>query len=303
MDTFLTLLPRECTRYVHNVVVITDTIEETLIIATDTVYINRCPSPAIGEFTVGVIKEGEHSGDTMKVSFASGNLQYHTSTKKFRFASHQYDYIGEDNANFSDTYTGWIDLFYYSTTESPYGLSTPTGYELTFLDWGTAFIGTDVPDTWRTLSYEELVYLFHTRKNAAKLFGLGTVNGVSGLILLPDNWTLPAGITFNPSLENGLELEYGRYHNKTNDNYTHNTYTAEQWQTMEYNGAVFLPVTLYSLYEYVWYENAGYYWMSDYNYSRKYVYCIYFASKYLQISRGDSAHMRKGYAVRLVKDL
>lgn len=59
-----------------------------------------------GEFSVSATK---------KVHFSQGNLQYQASTKTWRFAEHQYDYIGSANSQISSSYTGWIDLFGYGT--------------------------------------------------------------------------------------------------------------------------------------------------------------------------------------------
>lgn len=57
------------------------------------------------------------------------------------------------------------------------------------------------------------------------LYGMGTVNGVKGIILLPDDWN--AKKTFN----------YGA--KKCNQN----VFTVDQWYDMEDDGAVFLPIT------------------------------------------------------------
>ena len=62
------------------------------------------------------------------VYFAKGNLQYNavqgthatadggTEQGTWRFADHQWDYVGSDNCNISQTYDGWIDLFAYGTS-------------------------------------------------------------------------------------------------------------------------------------------------------------------------------------------
>lgn len=52
---------------------------------------------------------------TQQVYFSQGNLQYQASTTTWRFAEHQYDYVGADNENISSTYSGWIDLFGFGT--------------------------------------------------------------------------------------------------------------------------------------------------------------------------------------------
>ena len=49
------------------------------------------------------------------VTFSPGNLQYHAANDEWRFAPSQLDYIGDDNANISETYNGWIDLFCWGT--------------------------------------------------------------------------------------------------------------------------------------------------------------------------------------------
>ena len=91
------------------------------------------------------------------------------------------------------------------------------------------------------MTKDEWVYLFHERANAEKLFALGTVNGVQGTIILPDEWETPQGLTFTLSTEKGLVWEGGQYTNANSDNYSHNTYTTAQWALMEAAGAVFIP--------------------------------------------------------------
>ena len=90
---------------------------------------------------------------------------------------------------------------------------------------------------WYTLSMDEWEYLFCGRTDAAHLFGMGSVNGINGTILLPDNWT---GDKFTDT-ENGLADRGTSYENIYGTNFSFHTYTAEQWETMEANGAVFLP--------------------------------------------------------------
>ncbi len=51
-----------------------------------------------------------------RVKFSQGNLQYQASTDTWRFADHQYDFIGAANSNVSSTYDGWIDLFGWGTS-------------------------------------------------------------------------------------------------------------------------------------------------------------------------------------------
>lgn len=63
-----------------------------------------------------------------QVFFSPGNLQYNaaagthqcaegtTQPGTWRFAEHQWDYIGSDNTNISASYNGWIDLFGWGTS-------------------------------------------------------------------------------------------------------------------------------------------------------------------------------------------
>ena len=186
----------------------------------------------IGTFSVSATKQ---------VTFSPGNLQYHPANDKWRFAESQLDYIGNANGNISSTYNGWIDLFGWGTGDNPTKLSTDYGHYQTFVDWGTNQIGNDAPNTWRTLSKDEWMYIFYNRPNAQSLFALGSVNGVNGTIILPDNWTTPAGVSFVASTTKGLYWDGWYYYNSNGNNFSHNTYTSEQWSKMEQAGAVFLP--------------------------------------------------------------
>lgn len=164
------------------------------------------------------------------VRFSRGNLQYQASTGTWRFAENQYDTIGADNSNISATNTGWIDLFGWGTGSNPTNVSTNNGDYSIFTDWGknTIVNGGNEADYWCTLSMDEWEYLLGSRPNASSLVGKATVNGITGLVILPDNWTLPSGCTFISGKENHFDT---------------NTYTTEQWTKMELSGAVFLPST------------------------------------------------------------
>ena len=180
---------------------------------------------------------------TTQVQFSQGNLQYQASTSTWRFAENQYDTIGSDNSNISDTYTGLIDLFGWGTGSNPTKTSTSSLDYSTFTDWGVNKIsnGGNKANIWRTLTKDEWVYLFYGRTNAATLFGLGSVNGVNGTILLPDNWVLPTGASFTASTTQGMADQGEYYYDENNGHFADNAYTKEQWSKMESAGAVFLP--------------------------------------------------------------
>ena len=176
--------------------------------------------------------------DTTKVHFSQGNLQY---VGTWQFAENQWDYFGNSQ---SDNHR---DLFGWGTGNAPYLVSTDYNLYSTFVDWGTNAItnGGNEANVWRTLTKDEWVYLFYTRENAATLFALGSVNGVNGTILLPDNWTLPAGASFTASTTQGLADQGSYFYNANGKNFSDNTYTSKQWAVMESAGAVFLPAAGY----------------------------------------------------------
>ncbi|MCQ2342779.1 MAG: hypothetical protein MJZ75_04735 [Paludibacteraceae bacterium] len=238
-------------------------------------------------------RKGFSISETQMILFAPGNLQYQASTNTWRFAEHQYDYIGDGNANISATYTGWIDLFGWGTSgyngKNPYmtggsfgdGEKDITG---TMYDWGLYnTIGTDPAGTWRLLTPTEWTYLCKNRPNADKLMGKATVAGVKGLVFLPDKWKLPAGLSFTPG---------------GTTNYNANVYTATQWAQMEAASAVFLPAagfrnvtTLNGVQQHGYYSSSCYYNAGNsYNFS-------FSGSNYDSSGNG---HRDFGLSVRLV---
>ena len=165
-----------------------------------------------------------------QVSFAPGNLQYQASTDTWRFAEHQYDYIGDANSNISATYTGWIDLFGWGTGNNPTRSSEDYEDYPTFVDWGTNTIGNDAPNTWRTLTIDEWEYLFmHTRWTMAK------VNNVLGFMLLPNDKNVAGISVLGDGNMSSNYLEFNE------SDYANNVYTADQFAEWEAKGAVFLP--------------------------------------------------------------
>jgi hypothetical protein len=188
---------------------------------------------------------------TQQVYFSKGNLQYRASTNTWQFAEHQWDYVGEDNSNISQTYNGWIDLFgwgtsgynhgaacyqpwstsdnyndYYAYGSDTYNLYDQTGQA----DWGYNAIsnGGNTPHTWRTLTHGEWRYVFNTRNTSSGIrYAKAKVNNINGVILLPDDWQ---------SSYYSLSST-----NSSGASFSSNIITATQWATLEQYGAVFLP--------------------------------------------------------------
>lgn len=247
--------------------------------------------------------------ETKQVTFSPGNLQYTQSTNTWSFASAQYEMIGTDNVTGGSVTSGpssddkggtaladKIDLFGWSgsTGSAKFGVSTYTyyaDYSGSFVDWGTNQIGNDAPNTWRTLSYDEWSYVVFNRPNASSLVGVAQVNGVNGLILLPDDWACPSGITFKSGFHSSYGVDYYA---------AYQTFTANQWSLLEGAGAVFLPAAGYRFCSHVGdVQNSGYYWSATGNDS-DYAVCLYFGS---DEARMGNVNRSCGRSVRLVKDL
>ena len=176
-----------------------------------------------------VSKSGVFSIAENKIAtFATGNLQYHTGDKTWRFAKQQYQVVGKQNINLGDpTFAGWIDMFGWSTAETYYGVNPSNSNELydgEFVDWGTVFEG----EKWSTLSADEWKYLLDTRANATQLKQIATVDTLLGIMLFPDAWVMPESIDVTAKLDTAYNVNVYNY-------------TIAQWEALEAAGAIFLP--------------------------------------------------------------
>ncbi len=244
------------------------------------------------------------SAEGKQVLFSQGNLQCSgltTNDTVWSFAKNQYDMLGTANVsggNLADK----IDLFGWSgsTGSAKWGISTSTSnaaYSGNFVDWGQNTIGTNVPNTYRTLTYDEWNYLLNTRTDAANKKGVARIKlndgtqYANGLILLPDSWNCPEDITFKSGFAD----------NYSEEAYTQNNiYTTEQWQQLEAAGAVFLPASGYRIGSGVRYVQCyGFYWSAA-PFDTDYADCLrsYSGGAY------TSYNLRYyGQAVRLVQDI
>lgn len=248
------------------------------------------PTGAInGLFTV--------NGSTKQVYFSQGNLQAVCAsadadgstqeTWTWQFASNQYE-VGTANSaingNGSVSTAGTVDLFCWSTDATYYGISTitdNTGLQGAFVDWGG-----NIGSGWRSLTSAEWDYLFSGRTNAASKYGHGSVNGVNGMIILPDSWTLPDGLSFTSG----------------NSAWT-NSYTTAEWSQMESAGAVFLPAAGIHIGTDVYgVGSTGLYWSSSvYEDNKVYAFRLSFGDDSFLVS-SDYGDKSQGCSVRLVID-
>ena len=223
-----------------------------------------------------------------QVTFSPGNLQYHPANDEWRFAPSQLDYIGDDNANISETYNGWIDLFGWGTGNNPTNKSKFDDDYQTFVDWGVNKIGSDAPNTWRTLTYDEWEYIINGRFNAEELIGVAQVNGVNGLILLPDGWTCPDGVSFKSGVAEDSE-SFADYQ----------SFSASEWSKLEANGAVFFPASGFQIgSEMMNLQQMCCYWASD-AIDEEFSFTLVCESYWLNVEKGPK-YLRQ--SVRLVKN-
>ena len=166
---------------------------------------------------------------TKKVYFSCGNLQYNTETQKYQFAEHQYDVIGDGGANTGEN--GIRDLFGWGTwQEGKDPMLSETDDSKYFYDQSKlSTIGAE----WTILNKEEWSYL--KDRNGGTKIGTARINDMNGLVILPDTWKQPEGVTFKSgfTFEEDDEEAYPK----------NNKYTPEEWEKMEKAGAVFLPAT------------------------------------------------------------
>ena len=183
----------------------------------------------------GVINSEFSVSPTQKVHFSKGNLQYRASTNTWRFAEHQWDFIGYSPANKYETEKDWRDLFGWGTGKNPMNTSVDIKKYSTFSDWGKNAINNGGRETsiWRTLTKDEWVYLFDKRQTNSELrYVRATVNDVNGVILLPDSW-------------NKKTYKFKKA-NKGDTPYETNIISLSDWTSvLEANGAVFLPAAGY----------------------------------------------------------
>lgn len=262
--------------------------------------------------------------DKEEVYFSKGNLQYQASTRTWRFAENQWEYVGTSNKKISSYYSGWIDLFGWGTSGYAHrntmyqpwsdmkknhdeSEAYKKAYDCSYCnlyddngqaDWGYNAIsnGGNKKNIWRTLTKEEWQYILFVRHTSSGVrFVKAKVNDVNGVILLPDDWSVE------------------RYHlnsiNKEDANYDSNQISINRWiNIFETNGAVFLPaagrrmtfIDSPSRIDYC--GSTGYYWSSTNNQSKDHPpYYMFFGDGGLGVyDNGPWWDASDGYSVRLV---
>ena len=193
------------------------------------------------------------------VHFSKGNLRYTVATSTWDFYPNQYDYAQDYESDVISLHT-WG----YSASNSiiPDGTTINTerssGNLSSAEDWGSLIEGGNV---WRTLTIDEWIYLLNTRLAST----VGAVNNarfikcvvnidndpVNGLLLFPDVFTLPTGISITDSYINS---------NAWSDYLQ--SFSASETQALFDAGCVFLPAAGSRSGSSVTSGNTGAYWSS-----------------------------------------
>lgn len=221
----------------------------------------QCYMPDVKETTIIFtanptveVSESEFSiGETTKIHFAIGNLQYNPATGVWRLAPQQFDYVGGGYAG--DAYL----------PKGEYGTMYVNGVKCWNIQYGTALTGNRWLDsfnfedltillgrtdtffidgkTYRIPTKDELSYLVFDRENADHLrarvqitLNTPTPDGntfVNGLLMLPDNWD--PKIWIHTSIIPDLDGVTGCWY------YDDNIITENEWYILEAQGAVFFP--------------------------------------------------------------
>ena len=187
-----------------------------------------------------------------QVYFSKGNLQYigSAATPYWKFAESQYEYLGTTTGQNSNSETVDRDLFGYGTSGydngqvywQPYNTNAVSGNNIYYgenlegnADWGYNAIinGGNQEDLWHTLSSNEWLWIIDRRITTSGIrYAKATVNGIGGLILLPDDWDADSYNLINTNTP-GAE-------------FSSNNITADIWVNhLESEGAVFLPAAGY----------------------------------------------------------
>ena len=258
-----------------------------------------------GLFTISNGADNEAgTADDIQVRFSKGNLvaaiDENGAPTAWKFATNQYDYIGNATANTSIGSTaGDVDLFGWSTDATSNNWGIHTKEEATqdyttgsFKDWGKAYCTSKSisPDnTWRTLSTAEWQYLFNYGdytsdvRNGKYKTGVTVCSKANCVVLLPDNWD-----------ETVISLTDFAALNTCDENST------PKWSEMQAAGAVCLPAAGDRDGSHVIHVGVyGFYWSST-AYGESRAYNVRFDS--YDVYPDDLDYRDGGFSVRLITE-
>ncbi|MCQ2304509.1 MAG: hypothetical protein MJZ97_05915, partial [Bacteroidales bacterium] len=237
----------------------------------------------VGDATLGNVYEGDVKCNNAEAAQAQ---DYDGWIDLFGWGTSGYNHGGTCYQPWS-TSTTHSQYYAYSTSSYTYNLEGGPDPHTGMADWGKAnAIINGVGISWRTLTKDEWAYLINRKDGSNKLlYGEGKVGSCTpGLIILPDNWSCPSGLT---DVERG-GLSWS------------NVYSYSEWAQMEAAGAVFLPAagnrsgTLVQSLGFV-----GYYWSSSFC-DDKFAHYLLFSPALVRPFQNDRF---LGSCVRLVRDV
>lgn len=235
--------------------------------------------------------------ETQQVFFSKGNLQYQASTGTWRFAEHQWDYVGGNstywnnpgeigtvyengekcsNNEISPTYSGWIDLFGWATSgwDNNNHYYHPYDYESTgwVVDgYGYGYWDGEYSNYSMIGDYANMDWgVFNAISNGGNEPGLWRASGYEIDYIIhsrPNHSYLQSigtvnGVKGQIILPDAWILPAGVSFLGSAGNYDINTYNENEWTIMENAGAVFLPNAGYRYLdgEIMYRGDGGLYW-------------------------------------------
>jgi hypothetical protein len=251
-----------------------------------------------------------------QVYFSKGNLQYNGNENPqcWKFADNQWDFYGSSQQYYYGDLFCWgtsgynhgaisyhpmsrehINENFYAYGDRQNNLFDQTGQA----DWGYNAIsngGNQENSGWRTPTIEEWVYLLNTRSTVSGILWVrGRVDGIAGMIILPDNWD---SAIYELNDANGGDFES-------------NSILFDDWRDVfEPNGVIFLPPAGRWYWEQYFqqdgahwrlsFQTGGYYWSSSvFDSDMDKVYILSFGSGVLHL---EGSYRYNNSSVRLVKD-
>ena len=281
--------------------------------------------------------------ETKQVIFAPGNLQYLGNTNgtgTWRFADHQYDFLG-DGPTSGTSYQGNVtvagytkynasadldvarDLFGWGTSgyesKYPYMTSTSIGSYYsgsladTDYDWGVYHSAAGHSSekivnggdySWRLFTATEWAYALGRKR---KVYTAPTYQETKPLFAPATVMGVKGIILFPDNWDGSLDRSI-KYGNESGSGYDKTICDAEKWASFEEAGCVFLPAAHGRSGVSLDYLDQGLYWASTIdptNYNNEHRgCCLEWGNKgTVTLSSGNNTPRRSGLSVRLIREL
>lgn len=276
-----------------------------------------------------------------QVYFSQGNLQYQASTNTWRFAEHQWDYVGGtgyspeytdqgtvyengvicDNSLASPYYDGWIDLFGWGTSGFNHGA-------IAYQPWSFS------NETQDYYAYGSPTYNLYDQTGQAD-WGYNVISNGGNMANI---WRTPAAeewcylfyeratasnILYAKATVNNIkgvilfpddwndDLYQIHNPNSSGIDYSSNVITGSNWlEVFHPFGCVFFPAANYRIKDDIFYggnEYRGYYWSSSYckYFIEGYAYSMHFYESDFSVGINDHGGNNRvyGFSVRLIQDV